>query len=593
MLSYESYVRLLQTLPVTLRQKLRQPSVEETKDAITNYMQSSDNNFVYNLINSDNPFYSVKSLRTIKATRINSSDLIRITYETQDAAIAKHTLELLTYVFMNKHKLLREGQTGSVITYFEKEVSEAFKRLDSCEEIFLDFNKQNDIINYYEQTKAVAGEKENLYALNRSLKMEENADEKAVMKVNDDIKGKVYQTLYGSDIIKQREELSNVYSNLEVTSLLGRGNREIKTKRIDSLKLAAANIERKLQSNIDNLNIQSNTPNGIPVKSILDEWVKKTINLEQSKARLTVMDKNKRDFAEEYRKLAPLGAMLKKIERQITVAEQEYLELLHGLNQARLTQQSNELTSKLTTVDPPYLPLKPNPSKRYLEIIIGFISTFLIVLAILLSKFLMNNTLQQPDKAFAQTGLPMLGIYPLLNTNEKFIQKANLKMMQQFLCHINLNKSPVIIGVISHQENEGKSTLIALWKSQLEALHYVVETYTYNKANSITPQKYCNIVFVEFAAIENIILTPGEVPDMDNYIMVCRANRLWNKIDDELLRMFRKNTNSKPLLVLNGVAADFAEDFIGEIPKKRTILREMVRKIVRMEIGNRKDLKRA
>ena len=75
--------------------------------------------------------------------------------------------------------------------------------------------------------------------------------------------------------------------------------------------------------------------------------------------------------------------------------------------------------------------------------------------------------------------------------------------------------------------------------------------------------------------------------------MVCRANRLWNKIDDELLRMFRKNTNSKPFLLLNGVAADFAEEFIGEIPKKRTILREMVRKIARMEIGNGKDLKRA
>ncbi len=593
LLSYESYTKLSQTIPNYLRQKLRKSSVEETQDAITNYMQSSDNNFIYNLINSDNPFYSVKSLHTIKATRINSSDLIRITYETQDAAIAKHTLELLIYVFMNKHKLLREGQTGSVISYFEKEVSAAFKRLDSCEEIFLDFNKQNDIINYYEQTKAVAGEKENLYALNRALKMEENADEKAVIKVNDDIKGKVYQTLYGSDIIKQREELSNVYSNLEVTSLLGRGNKESQNKRVDSLKLAAASIERKLQSNIDNLNIQSNTPNGIPVKSILDEWVKKTISLEQSKARLTVMDKNKRDFAEEYRKLAPLGAMLKKIERQITVAEQAYLELLHGLNQARLTQQSNEITSKLTTVDPPYLPLKPNPSKRVIEIIIGFISSFLIVLSILLSKSLLNNTLQQPEKAFAQIGLPILGIYPLLNMNEVFIQRANLKMMQQFLCHIKLNKSPVIIGVTSHQENEGKSTLIALWKSQLEALNYVVETYNYKKGNPLNPKKYCNIVFVEFPAIENIILTPGEVPDMDNYILVCRANRLWNKIDDELLRMFRKNTNSHPLLVLNGVTADFAEDLIGEVPKKRTILREMVRKIAKREFGNGKDLKRA
>ena len=266
---------------------------------------------------------------------------------------------------------------------------------------------------------------------------------------------------------------------------------------------------------------------------------------------------------------------------------------MHGLNQARLTQQSNELTSKLTTVDPPFLPLKSNPSKRLIEIIIGFISSFLIVLVLLLSKSLLNNTLQQPDKALSQVGLPMLGIYPLLNMNKEFIQKANLKLMQQFFCQISLNKNPVVIGVMSHQANEGKSTLITLWKSQLESLHYIVETYNYKKGISLTPQKFCNVVFVEFPAIENIILTPGEVPEMDHCLLVCRANRLWNKIDDELLSMFMKNTNSKPKLILNGVTADFAEQFIGEVPKKRSILREMVRKIARLEFGNGKNLKRA
>lgn len=590
LLSYVSYEQLRKLIPDDVKQKLRKGTLEDTKSAITAYMQSSDDNLVYKIINSDNPFYSVHSLRTIKSLRISSSDLIRITYETEDAAICKHTLELLIDIFMKKHRLLREGQTGSVIAYFEKEVSAAFKRLDSCEEIFLDFNKQNDIINYYEQTKAVAGEKENLYAQNHSLEMEKNADEKAVFKVNDEIKGKVYQTLYGSDIIKQREQLSGVYSNMELSSLIGRDNKESRNRRVDSLKKVSAMMEKKLQSSIDNLNVQSNTPNGIPVKSVLDEWVKNTISFEQSKARLTIMDKRKKEFADEYRKLAPLGAMLKKIERQITVAEQEYLELLHGLNMARLTQQNNELTSKLTTVDPPFLPLKANTSKRVLQVVIGFLAGFIVVIGLLLTHFLLNKTLRQPDKALKLIKIPLLGIYPLLNENNQFIRKANLKIMQQFFSRINLQKKPVVVGVVSHQQREGKSTLISLWTKELEALHYKVETRQFKKGAHFDTDSNNDIIFVEFPALENLLLSPGEAPAMDNCILVCRANRLWNKLDDELLSMFIKNTKTEPLLLLNGVTADYAEEFIGEVPKKRTILRELFKKIARMEFGNRKKL---
>lgn len=593
LLSNDSYDQLLKIIPEKLRHQLRKGSMEETKDAITAYMQSTDANLIYKLINSDNPFYSVNSLKNIKSLRINSSDLIKITYETEDAAVCKHTLELLIEIFMKKHRLLREGQTSSVIAYFEREMAKAFKRLDSCEEIFLIFNKQNDIINYYEQTKAVAGEKENLYSLNHSLEMERNASEKAVNKVNDDIKGKMYQTLYGSDIVKQREQLSGVYNNIELSSLLGRDNLALRQRNMDSLKRISSQMERKLQTTIDKLNIESNTPNGIPAKTVLDEWVKTTISLEQSKARLTIMDKRKKEFADEYRKLAPLGAMLKKIERQITVAEQEYLEILHGLNLARLTQQNNELTSKLTTVDPPYLPLKANPSKRMVQVIIGFLAGFVVVLALLLTHFLLNKTLRQPDKAFKLIRIPLLGIYPLLNENKEFIKKANLKIMQQFLSRISIAKRPVMIGVISNQKGEGKSELIGIWKNELQKLHYSIEIKQFVKGKIINTDSRTDIVFIEFPPLDTLIHIPGQMPEMDNCIMVCRANRLWNKLDNELLDMFIKNTNSSPVLVLNGVTADYAEEFIGEVPKKRTVVRELIKKIAKMEFGNRKMLKRA
>ena len=55
------------------------------------------------------------------------------------------------------------------------------------------------------------------------------------------------------------------------------------------------------------------------------------------------------------------GANLKRIEREISVSEQEFLEILHGLNLAKLKMQDNELSSNIKPVDQPFYPLNPIP----------------------------------------------------------------------------------------------------------------------------------------------------------------------------------------------------------------------------------------
>ena len=590
-LSWTSFQQLKKLVPEDIRKKLVKPTLAQTIDAVTAYMHTDDNNLIYKVINSTNPFYSVAALQNIKALRVSSSDLIRISYETEDAAICKNTLDLLIQVFMKKHRLLKEGQTESVIAYFEKETASAYERLDSIEEIFLDFNKKNDIINYYEQTKAVAGEKENLYAQNHNLEMERMANSSALDKVNDNIKGRIYQILYGTDVIKDREKLSDVYNKIAVNEVLGKNINTNQKKEVDSLKTISAAIEKSLQNTLDKLYKETNTPNGIPTKSVLDEWLKSTLSFEQSKARLSVMDKRKKEFVEEYRKFAPLGAMLKKIERQITVAEQAYLELLHDLSLARLAQQNNELTSKLTIVDPPFLPLKSNPSKRVVSIIVGFIVGLILVLAFLLTGAMINKTVQEPAKANKLIGIPLLGIYPLLNSKANFIQKANLRLLQHLFPRLKNKTGPQIIGFISLQKGEGKTTLIEMYYKELLQLNYNVVKHNWTKGDLINDYPGANFVLMEFPPLESMVITQGMIPPMDQIFLICRANRIWTKIDKEILTIFSNAANIEPLAILNGVEDDFAEEYIGEVPKKRNRFRAVMKRMVKFEFGNRKRIR--
>ena len=333
LLSWWTFDQLKKLVPDSIRQVLVQPTLDRTVMALTQYMNNKENNLVYSIINSNHPIYSLNAMENIKAARINSSDLIKISYQSSDAVVCKQTLELLEEAFMRKHRKLKEGQSESVVDYFETETHNAFGRLDDAEQRFMQFNKQNDIINYYEQTKAVAVEKEDLYSKIHDLNMDKQASGKSLEKVNESIKGRLYQDEFGSAILKEREQLSAINSQIAVSEIIGKTAANHQGQ-MDSLRNVAAGLEKKLQGSVNNLYMQSNTPNGIPTRTVLDEWLKTSLQFEQSKARLAVMDKRKVEFVDEYRKYAPLGATLKKIERQINVSEQEYLELLHGLNTA-------------------------------------------------------------------------------------------------------------------------------------------------------------------------------------------------------------------------------------------------------------------
>ena len=620
-LTWEAYDELQKLIPSDIKSQIVKPNFADTRATVASFVKNNNDNVLYKLIYSLNPYYSLEALKNIKSSRISNSDLIKISYETNDPYICKRTLELLEESFMRKNKILREGQTGSVVSYYENETKKAFSKLDSNEKTFLNFNKSNDIINYNEQTKAVATERSELYALNNNLEMDNSSTKSSLDKVNESIKGRNNLFSNGSDIVKEREKLSNIYNKIALSELM---NPDGGSKRqVDSLKIMAQKTEGNLKTSLDKLYTDSNTPNGIPTKSVLDEWLKTTLAYEQSKAKLGVMGKRKKEFDQEYKRFAPLGATLKKIERQISVSEQQYLELLHGLNMAKLTQQNTELTSKLNVVDLPYLPLKPNASKRMILVIVGFLAGFILILAFILANALINRTLLEPSRARKMIDAPLLGIYPLLSgENSDFVKRANLRLIQQILASIDINKKPVTIGILSMQSGEGKTTIINLIETELLNLHYSVEkqllisnssdhltnylpitikepmrkTYGISMPNSFEDflaereNKHRNIkdfILIEFPSLEDIIIKPGLFPQLSSSILLCRANRAWSKVDKNILSNFIKITGNKPQFILNGVETDFAAQYIGNVPKKGN---SFFKKIVKSNFKNQKKI---
>jgi hypothetical protein len=183
-----------------------------------------------------------------------------------------------------------------------------------------------------------------------------------------------------------------------------------------------------------------------------------------------------------------------------------------------------------------------------------------------------------------------MGIYPLLNAASQFVEKANLRLMQNLLSRINLSKRPVTIGLTSMQNGEGKSTIIDLWHKDLTNLKYKVEKLQW-KENMEPFATDTDIVLVEFPPFDIMMIKPNMLPKLDISILVCRANRIWGKIDKDLLTIFTKTTGNRPELLLNGVKTDFAEEYVGEVQKKRSSFRKFIKGLVKFEFGNQKKIK--
>jgi hypothetical protein len=166
---------------------------------------------------------------------------------------------------------------------------------------------------------------------------------------------------------------------------------------------------------------------------------------------------------------APAGIQLKRIQRELTVAEQEYMELLHGLNAARVKLQDVNLSSNIRAVDPPYYPLSPESQKKMMVIMLAAIFGLILVLSFIFVLEYFDATLRDPEKASRILKLESVGVYPRLHEKKglavlTFVTNRLLEMIIQQIelypkGHRHFDQ-PRTILFFSMMDKEGKSTLV-------------------------------------------------------------------------------------------------------------------------------------
>ncbi|MFH1161098.1 MAG: LysM peptidoglycan-binding domain-containing protein [bacterium] len=597
------------------------------------YGNANDYNFIYQLWSSDNKFYSISALSNVAVTRVMESDLVTIQYTNPDPGICQQTLIILTQVFIRSYKELRQHQTDAVVAYFKKQLEEVMRRLQRAEYDLLVFNEKNYIINYYEQTKAIAGMKENLDQ-EYSLKQITYASADAAIKlIEKKLEAHAKLTINTNAIMVLRSELSQTtmqIANIEIDL----GNDSATLLQLEALKSRVEYLKKQIAKNLDNLYIINNSVEGLPTRDLLLSWLDNVIAYEESKAAIRVLADRKKQFQRYYEIFAPLGAEMKRIERLIGVTESEFLQLLHDLNLAKLRQQDDEMSTNIKVVDSPYYPLKPLASKTLFLVVLAGIIGFFLIIAILIALEYFDTTIKTSERAERFIGLKVAGIYPRITqqfytADLEFILPRlveiiaqNVKLALQQTPEI-AEKRPHTLLFFSTLDDEGKTTLGRELIKKLKSFGENVLYLNYFKSSSsvigngyssdllvAVPadeeiQYEVNDGFFELKTLEDLI--PGfdllkqeqydyilvELPSLINNpypldvikqfdlsLLVVRANRSWKEADIIQLDSFKTICKMDPLILLNGVELYFLDSVFGDVPKPRSELRRTLKRIL-------------
>jgi uncharacterized protein involved in exopolysaccharide biosynthesis len=597
LLKWNSLMRLHGLLPAPLRYRLTGPSVEATAARVRAYATASDTNKVYQLINSSDPVYSVDALGHVGAARINSSDLIKLDYEAEDPGICRHTLQLTTQVFTERYRTLRMDQTGAVIRYYEVETEKALRALSAAEHKFLGFNTKNDIINYYEQTKYIAGEREELYSDINKIEMQYAAAGSALAAVERKLAGRGRALQSTGELLSQRRQLEKLQTDIANQQLFGRLNEADApaATTVPRLQAQVASITVAMRATLNDHYSRLNSVEGIPSKGLLDEWLRNMLDLTESHAKLVVMEKRRREFLAEYHKMAPLGAELKIIEREIDLAQKTYLVLLNHLNDGRASQQNNKLTTDLKVVAPPFLPLHAKGGKRMALVAGGAFGGFFCVFVTLLGLALLDKSLRKPDTASYQTGLPVLGLLPAASDAADYHEAAAAHLARQLLRRVSAHTGPApyVVGVLSPLRHEGKTPVVQVLAQRCRALG--LPTLAYCPMGSHLPLDDADtlayaaepatlhrwslaelsggrasgfaLVIIEFPALLEATYPVTLLPELHLALLVLQARRRWLPNDQLALTELQADTPAPIEVVLTGVARFDSTDLV--IPESR------------------------
>lgn len=584
----KNFNRLRKIVPDEIKSLIDKTSEEKTVENLKKYLEPTSSNFLYALLNGDHPHYSFDALRKVQSKRLGNSDMIEISYQSDDPGITTNTVKLFNSELVKNYNDLRYKATDDVIAYFEAEVEKKQRSLKTLEDSLTRYNVHHNIINYEEQTKALAIAKSEYEDRYEAAQKEYQSSSKLLESLEKhlDTRSKLY--LANTDFLKTLEEIASINGKITELETFTAPEALKNDTTLAYYQQEMRKAEQKLDGITTEINLHKYSKDGIAIDELVSEWLKALLQNTKAKAELKVLNERKQEFQERYTEFSPVGTELKRREREINVTENSYLELLHALNLAYLKKKNIQLTTAgLNTITPPLFPLSPNRGKRFLLTLAALLGSLIFITGYDLLIELIDRTLRDPERTKRLTGIDVEGAFAGRGQlRNRGYSKAWNRMAADYVCHkLNRYLQPgktIFINLLSIERGEGKSFVGRYMAEEWEKMGLRV---TYLKAGTDfqTDPAYIratefgelcpvcssgsDIVLIEYPAVQYHCLPAVLIEKATVNVLIANSRRVWKNSDDKLLAHLQELSGNTPLVIyLNNAGRETVEDFTGPLP---------------------------
>lgn len=581
------YQQLVSGIPRELQALIDKQNEEKTYHNLVAFERPSVNNFIYQLLNYTHPYFSVPLLsQHIKVARLGNSDMIEIAYSANDPGIAYNTLEILNEEFVKQYHELRYGETNNVIKFFQEELARLGKMLTAAEDSLIEYNIENRIINYGEQTKQVASMDAAYWMMDNDLLVNYSTS-KALIDFYEYKLGDVAKLIRTNnefmDKLHQMSQLNTQISTMEITP------DEKNRKKLEEQKNMLSNAEQNINDLALKLSAEAASTNNVSYETLISQWLDQIVLAEKTKAQMEARDIMRENLNEDFLYFSPIGATLGRKERHIGFVESNYMSTMGALNAAILRQKNLEMTSaSLKIMNPPLFPLTSSPTNARMIILASILGTLLFIIGYFLIIEILDRTLRDKIRAERITGGTVIGAYPRESKlryrryNKAINKMAVRQLSTALLPHLNTQEQRVI-NLLSTEEKDGKTHVARLIEEYWSSIGLNVRRITYDEdflsedsqyvqANNL--KELCpdlekdEILLIEHPVLKSNPLPPALLNEASINLLVVRANRTWKNTDQALYEhLLQVKQKEVPLLFyLTQADRNTVEDFTGQLP---------------------------
>ncbi len=599
------------------------PDADSAYAILVQYRQQGPEDFIPALIYSDEDYFGIEYLsQHLRVYRRGQSDLLEFIYTTTQPDLCQRTLQALIQIFMRRHGELKRSKTSGVVDYFAESTREAARQLQQAEQTLLEFRTQNNIINYDEQTRFIASHKEELDDLSFKEKMALNASEATLERLERQLGNRAGLAALNAELLGKKRELSELTAQLYKLEIVAAV--EVMPGAMPERQRIAsrlADLEQEISTYAQQSFALAHTPEGVAIKEVLANWLEAMITAEQAQARLRVIQTRQQEFAGIYQQYAPWGSQIKRIEREINLAEDAYLASLHSYNQAILHRENALMVSNLKILDAPFYPKEPSDSKRLLLILAGLIGGGLLGISTLIGLEFLDDNLKLPRVAAEQTGLAFGAVLPdfsLTRSSSKKarrLQAATSRSLAVFIQQFKVEAARrqqhpkrLLLASVAPQEgktflaialaealrNEGSRVLLLMPQgvpmstpapspAPPDNHYYRIDKDLIHEAtlNSLDwsgreQQQWSqyDYLIVEIPSLLSGWYPLGLLRQFDLAALVCRSDRSWKTVDRQALEALQEAVACPIRLVLNGVSIDALSAYMGALPSENKIAKQ-------------------